>query len=109
MLFQFYESSLILVSFVHQAPFNQAEFSVAIQNAGVYRCAANIWWLDTYWTPQAGIPYNSSAIKSLLTFTEDPLKAIDRMGITVRIDNTSATPATNLTRRIALCIPIEVR
>ena len=78
---------------VQQAPFDQAEFAAAMKKSGVYRCAANLWWLDTYWTPQAGIPYNVTAIKSMSTFMDDPLKAVDRLGIVIRVEHVAATPS----------------
>ena len=48
-----------------QASFDLDEYKKAMKTHGTYRCGANEWWLDFWFTSQPGVPYNKSSIYQL--------------------------------------------
>ena len=48
-----------------QAAFDLAEYQTAMKQHGTYRCAGNELWLDFWFTPQPGVPYNKASIFQL--------------------------------------------
>ena len=48
-----------------QSAFDLEEYKAAMKTHGTYRCAGNEFWLDFWFTPQPGVPYNKSSIYQL--------------------------------------------
>jgi len=46
----------------HIAPFDAADYQIAIRDKGVYTCGANLFWANPFYTACTGVPVNRAGV-----------------------------------------------